>query len=201
MKNLPLLLTIVLALLAGRSNASHVVGAEIRYSHLQGFTYTIQGVLYSDLSSPADRPEIIMMIDGALDTIARTSIEDQPLAGCGGLRRSIYEVEHTFPGNGTYVISFDDNFRSAGIVNIPSSVSTPICVQIKLVISDTNGSNNSIHFSQPPTSYDLSWNVISHDPLATEVDGDELSFELIEPLGLDCAPIPSYSFPEATNFL
>ncbi|MDQ3101231.1 MAG: hypothetical protein M3R08_07575 [Bacteroidota bacterium] len=199
MKNLQLLLSLLLLCFAGRASGTHVIGAEIRYEHVEGYTYVIQGILYTELSAPADPPEINMSIDGVLDTIPRTELVDNMTVGCGGLRRSTYAFQHTFPGNGTYIIAFDD-FRSGGIVNVPNSINAELCVQAKLVITPTNEHNNSIQFSSPPTSFDQTWNVISHDPGASDADGDEMTFELIDPLGQDCLPILAYTLPEATNF-
>ncbi len=178
------------------AEATHTLGGEFRYSHLQGLTYTVEFHYWTCLESPADRPELIIDFgDGTLDTVPRTSIVDNPTGpGCCGVRHSVYASTHTYPGTGIYTLTTEDPYRSGGIVNIPNSNSQPFCVSTKLIIS-TAGPNNSMVFGAGPMALDYIWSTLVHDPMALDPDGDSLSFEFTTPLGLGCTSIAGYTFP------
>ncbi len=165
------LLLVILTATGDPALATHVIGAEIRYEHQEGLVYRITGILYQNLSAPADRPWIFMGVGGALDTIFRINMEDDPLIGCGGTRRSTYQFDHTFPGPGSYTVQLSDDYRTAGIINIQGSVSTPICVTALLNITPSLGPNNSIRFETSMSQLDQTWNVFTHDPGAYDQDG------------------------------
>lgn len=177
---------------------THLLGGEIRYIHLSGITYSIEVVTWCDLYAPADRPEIMIDFgDGVVDTIPRTSITDDPVGGiCGGLRLNAYTTTHTYSGPGTYIIRHTDQNRNGGIVNIPNSVNHPFSVSARLVIDPVPGANNSVVFNSPSTEHIWNWSTLIHDPLASDADGDSLSFQLVLPEGLNGAPIIDYGFPD-----
>ncbi|HMC96521.1 MAG TPA: hypothetical protein VKG92_02625 [Flavobacteriales bacterium] len=81
------LAALVFTLLMTHAFATHLLGGEIRYSHVNGYTYSIEVMTWCDLASPADRPEIeVDFGDGMLDTVPRTTILDDPIGNsCGGL--------------------------------------------------------------------------------------------------------------------
>ena len=192
------LLSVIAALFASVTMASHSLGGEFRYTHVQGFTYEISFLAWTCLESPADRPELIFDLgDGTLDTVPRISIVDNPsgAGGCCGIRHSVYTTTHTYPGTGVYTISMDDQNRGSGIVNIPNSVAQSFCVQTILRIDPVAGPNNSMVFSNSPFSVVEVWSTLVHDPLALDSDGDSLSFELVTPRGLNCEAVIGYALP------
>jgi hypothetical protein len=183
------------------TTATHWYGAELSYAPVEGSTYVIQVELYTDLTSPADRPEVVVdMGDGTQDTVPRIQITNQ-FAGssCGPVRHSLYQAIHTFPGPGSYLIRFVDQNRSGGVLNIPNSVAQPGCVSALLVIDAELEANSSMVFQTPQWSTTLSGGQLTHDPGAEDADGDDLAFELISAMGLDCADIPGYQVPGAPS--
>lgn len=178
---------------------SHNRGGEIRYEHLQGATYRIEIHHYTCLNAPSDRPELVLDLgDGTVDTIPRTSFVDDPAAGCCPVRHSFYTTTHDYPNLGVYTIRYDDQNRSAGIVNIPNSVTQSFCVSATLVVSAT-GPNNSVRFENSQLEFGYVWSTLVHDPRPVDPDGDSLGFELVTPLGLDCLPIAGYSGPSSPS--
>ena len=188
---------VLFAAIAGYAQASHWLGGEFRYTHVQGFTYEISFHAWTCLDSPADRPELVFdMGDGILDTVPRMSIMDNPTGpGCCGVRYSVYNTTHTYPGPGFYAITLQDQNRGSGIVNIPNSVAQAFCVGITLDISPAAGINNSVVFTSSPLDVQDVWSTLVHDPMAFDPDGDSLSFELVTPLGLGCYPVMGYVLP------
>lgn len=190
-----LLLPFALFVIGSTTRATHLRAGELRYEHMEGLTYRVQGILYLDPNSPADRPEIVIYIDGVADTVPRTEIIDFPSAtSCGAIRRCVYETQHSFPGPGLYTIDMVDSNRNSGIVNVPNSVSQSFCVKAIIVIG-ANGPNNSVRFAAPALFSDMEWSTLVHDPIAEEDDGDSLSFDLVTPHGLGCIPIAGYALP------
>jgi hypothetical protein len=179
--------------------ATHSLGGEFRYRHLQNLTYTIEFHYWTCLEAPADRAEVILHFgDGGLDTVPRTSIVDFPDAtDCCGVRHSIYVTEHTYDLPGVYTMTMEDANRSSGIINVSNSNSQPFCTSATLLISMNTGPNNSMVFGAGPMDWDYVWSTLVHDPMPTDPDGDSLSFELVTPLGLGCDPIAGYAAPSA----
>lgn len=178
---------------------THLIGGEIRYGHISVTTFSVEVVTWCDLSSPADRPEIMVDFgDGVIDTVPRTAIVDDPLGGasCGAIRFNTYATTHTYPGFGTYVIRHTDNNRNGGIINIPNSVAQPFSISALLVIGPASGANNSVQFNAPLTESTWNWSTLIHDPQASDADGDSLSFQLVTPQGLNGSPIVGYVFAD-----
>ena len=173
--------------------ATHTFGGEIYYVHVSGFTYAITVHYYTKTSSPADRPEIVLIPgDGSAgDTLPRTMETYFP----NDWKLNVYEGVHTYPGFGRFTLTFEDPNRNQGILNIPMSVNEAFCVSTVLVIDAVLGPNNSVRF----TNYQhISWYsgaAFFHETMPADIDGDSLSFELIDPLGDGCDTIPGYALP------
>ncbi|MBP6389878.1 MAG: hypothetical protein KA175_01710 [Flavobacteriales bacterium] len=187
---------LVIALLAAPlSWATHIRGAEIQYQHVSGNTYTIIVHFYLDPTSPADREEVVVdMGDGTNDTLPRLEIIPLPDATCE-TSLNVYVGQHTFSGPGTYTIAMRDPNRNGGILNILDSDEVEMCARAVLVIDPLIGGNSSPVFDAQQTEVGYEYSTLVHQPNATDLDGDSLSFDLITPHGDDCLEIPGYTFP------
>lgn len=177
--------------------ATHNRAGEIMVCHEVGSVYRVMIVTHTKLSAPADRPELVLDFgDGQVDTIPRTSITDDPSRD---LRRSEYVVLHSYPNLGAYTLSFDDQNRNAGVVNVPNSIAQSFCVKTRLVIGAATGNNCSVRFLRSPIQDACVNQLWIHNPAAVDADGDSLSYEPAVCLGLGCLPIVGYVFP-APNY-
>lgn len=159
----------------------------------QDLRYQVTIITHTKLSAPADRPELVLNWgDGQVDTVARTSIVDDPPRD---LRRSEYVAVHQYAGPGEFILSFDDQNRNGGVLNVPNSIAQSFCVKTKLVISPVTGHNCSVRFLNAPIQNACINQPWIHNPAAFDVDGDSLSFEPAVCLGLYCEPIAGYTFP------
>jgi len=191
MKQILLLLLIALSLSV---NATHNRAGEITYIHVSGFEYKAVITTYTKTSaSEEDRPELeIKWGDGTSDTIQRESIEFLP----NDAQKNIYRGTHVYAGEGTFVISMEDPNRTAGVINIPSSVDVVFYIESVLTINSTSGHNNSVLLLNPPLSNACIDKLYIHNTGAVDIDGDSLSFKLVECKGMDGLPIPGYTFPD-----
>lgn len=176
--------------------ATHDRAGEITYRHVSNFTYEFTIITYTYTPSPADRPEIeVLWGDGTSSIIERhskTSVGED-------ISKNVYYATHTFPSIGNYTITYEDENRNAGIVNIPNSVQMPFFIQTELIINPFLGGNSSPNLLNMPIDNGCVNVPFMHNPGAVDPDGDSLSYQLVSCLGYDGEVIPGYTLPAATN--
>ncbi len=178
--------------------ATHQRAGEITYSYVSGLTYEFIITTYTYTPSAADRPTIsVDWGDGTSSTISR----QQKLDLGNDISKNTYVAQHTFPASGSYYVSFEDPNRNAGIVNIPSSVEVPFYIETMIVINPFIGSNSSPQLMNPPIDNGCTNTIYYHNPGAYDVDGDSLSYSLVDCKGLDGEVIPGYQLPSASNYI
>ncbi len=188
----------VLLIFSTKLFATHQRAAEIVYKHLGGLTYEITLIMYTYTPSPADDTRTSLPIkwgDNTESEIPRIVFQDLP----DNYTLNIYQMNHTFSAVGTYLISVEDPNRNFGVVNIPNSVNVPIYVESLLVINPYLGPNNSVQLLNPPIDQGCVGKLFVHNPSAFDVDGDSLSFHLVNCRGADGLEIPGYTFPMASS--
>ncbi|MBI9036749.1 MAG: gliding motility-associated C-terminal domain-containing protein [Bacteroidales bacterium] len=179
--------------------ATHERAGEITYKHITGLTYEITIVTYTFTPSPANRIEMLVLWgDGSASIIPLIEKINYP----NNISRNVYggiEARHTFAAPATYIISVEDPNRNYGVLNIPNSVNIPFYTESELVINPFLGVNNSPVLLNPPFDNGCVNRLYLHNPGAYDVDGDSLSYQLIECKGANGLPIPGYSLPMASN--
>lgn len=176
--------------------ATHNRAGEITYKCLGGLSYEINIVTYTYTQSPADRPELtVSWGDGSLDTLNR--IEEVFLPN--EIKRNKYKGIHTYAGADTYIVSFEDPNRNAGVINIPGSVNVPFYVQSEIIINPFLGCNNSPELLNPPIDNACVGQVFIHNPNAYDAEGDSISYKFINCKGESGDDIAGYSYPETSS--
>jgi hypothetical protein len=99
----------------------------------------------------------------------------------GGVGEVIYSVVHTFPGPGNYTITYYEQNRNSGILNIDNSVDTPFFIQTQVIIDGGGLCDNTPQLLVPPIDRGCTGVKWSHNPGAYDIDGDSLSYELFVP--------------------
>ncbi|MBK8364569.1 MAG: hypothetical protein IPL24_13190 [Bacteroidetes bacterium] len=115
------------------------------------------------------------------------------------INKNVYVKEHTYSGNGRFLIYFIDPNRNEGVVNIPNSVDVPFEVQSLLIINPYLGNNSSPVLTYPPIDKGCVNRIFIHNPGAFDPDGDSLAYELVQCNVALNTPVPGYSFPNASN--
>ncbi len=185
--------------------ATHNRGGEITYRHISGLTYEVKIVTYTKESNAADRPvlEVNWNYGGRLDSIPRLPPPNGRVSVGNDIARNTYIVNHTFPGAGTYKISVLDPNRVGGVanINLGASVNVPFYIETFLVINPFLGPNSSPILSFPPIDIGCTFRLFTHNPGASDPDGDSLSYRLVDCRGENGLPVPNYSYPDFPPFL
>ncbi len=178
--------------------ATHNRAGEITYRHLGGLTYEFTITTCTKHDSPADRDFLeIDYGDGTgIDSVDR--VETVVLSE-NESQLNTYVAIHTYSGPGTFVISMEDPNRNSGVINIPNSVNQVFCIQSRLVISPFLGVNNSVQLDNPAKDNACINRTWTHNPGAWDLDGDSLSFSLMDCLGEQCMPIFNYKLPHVSQ--
>ncbi|MCC6369806.1 MAG: gliding motility-associated C-terminal domain-containing protein [Bacteroidia bacterium] len=111
------------------------------------------------------------------------------------VNKSIYIIEHVYPGPGDYLIRSYDPNRNENVVNIPYSVSQPFYVESLLIINSFTGANTSPIFNNAPIDKACVGQCFQHNPAAYDVDGDSLSYEISTSRGQGGTTVQGYTYP------
>ncbi len=180
--------------------ATHNRAGMITYKHLTGNSFQITLTTYTNTNSSIDRNPIVLHFSDGDTAVVYRSI-DQVIAKPQNINTKInvYVTTHTFPGPGTYIISYIDPNRVAGIVNFASpSVNIAFFVQTVLEINPGIGYDNSPEILEPPIDEGCVNHLFMYNPNAYDPDGDSLNYTLVPPMQDTNSPIPSYQTPWAS---
>ncbi len=188
-----LLLFIILIFISQFAFSTHQRAGEITYKAISNLKYEFTIVTYTYTPSPADRPKLdIDWGDGTSQSVPRTQKINYP----NNISRNVYSgTSHTFPGQGTYIISVEDPNRNYGVLNIPNSVNVPFFIRTQLVINPFLGPNNSVDLLALPVDDGCVNTLYMHNPAAYDQDGDSLSYKLVSCRGAFGLPIPGFILP------
>ncbi len=113
---------------------------------------------------------------------------------------NIFLENHTFPGPGTYTITFREFNRNANVVNMDRSVDTPFYIETTIIIDPLLGCNNTPVLTIPPIDGACTNKLFMHNPGAYDVDGDSLSYKLVIPKQNRDQPVANYRYPNDSQF-
>ncbi len=193
------------------AKATHNRAGEITYQWISGYTYKIKITTYTYIGMPnlADRCyNALYFGDGSSAVVARSNGTTASLCGTSGppfdgapltptLKLNEYVTMHTYPGPGNYLMSMTDPSRNAGVINLPNSVNQVFYIESYLVISSSQGPNNSPVLTFPPIDQGCVNQCFSHNPGAYDIDGDSISYELTPCRGTGGTICPGYFDPLA----
>lgn len=113
---------------------------------------------------------------------------------------NVFKYEHTFPGPGTYTISFREFNRNANIVNMDRSVDTPFYVETQITIDQSIGCNSSPEFMFYPIDAASVGQIFKHNPGAIDPDLDSLSYEIVVNKQFPDLEVNGYLSPNDPSF-
>lgn len=216
-----LILTPLLFLLAfTNSMASHIVGGDFYYSHINGDKYSITMKLYIDCYNgiPAAISDDFYAYFGVFDANNGTLLDSFKVQRTGPVHLSgvvykcvvnpgkvcVDQYDYVFDINlpkrqGGYIIAFQRCCRNNTIKNIINPASTGATYWVHVPDRDLVSVDNSPVFKKFPPIYVCNNFPLTFDHSASDKDGDSLSYELYQPfLGANQAqprPHPPHNPP------
>ena len=203
-----LTLLLLAAALAGR--ATHFSGGEIYWTCLGNNQYQITLMVYRDcaginvdpnvtlqLTSPCGNTSMTVSHSGPTE-ISQLCNTELPNSTCNGgtlpgIQQFTYTGTITLAPCDSWTISYTNIYRNDAIVNLvaPGTQRTHINAIVNTLVSPCN---DSPQFSNTAIPYVCMGYPITYSFGAWDPEGDSLSYELINAMGLGGAPIP-YSPP------
>lgn len=116
-----------------------------------------------------------------------------------GVGWASYSVEHIYGSNGRYTISYLEPNRNEGVLNMDNSVETTFYLETQIDLS-VSGDSNSPTMKIPPIDVGCVGVAFSHNSGAVDVDGDSLSYELVQPFRERNTPVQNYRDPNVPEF-
>lgn len=197
------------------AKASHVRAGEIYYQVTAPFTIKATIATYTKIvgANPgADKNQLSLNWgDGSSSVASRVN---GPINGDGfpngedignNIKRNYYVTTHVYAGvppapNNFYLITCADSLRNNNILNINGGSSDGVIFFVEDTIKFPNdisniGFNSSPILLNPPIDFANVGDTFYHNPLAYDIDGDSLIYELIDPLQQSGVPVPGYKYP------
>lgn len=202
-----LLFLFLLCAISNNSFATHNRAGEISYRQIGPLIIEATITTYTKASSTsADRDTLtICWGDGTCDKLLRVNgpnVNGNPNGeNIGGdIKKNEYVGSHTYPAIGHFTMSMNDPNRNQGICNVNAPTSDNVPFHLETTVTLLNealiGPNNSPILLQPPIDVGCVGEVFVHNPNAYDIDGDSLSFKLIQPLQDIGTPAVNYEFPD-----
>jgi hypothetical protein len=134
--------------------------------------------------------------DGAVVLVPETA--NTPYPGAVNVGIASYTTTHTYPGPGRYIVSYLEPNRNGGVLNMNNSIGTTFYLETQIDLSV--GCSNSATLATAPIDEACSGVLFSHNPGASDPDGDSLSYELVVPFRDRNAPVDNYRDPNNAGF-
>lgn len=180
--------------------ATHIRAGEITAvrQSCQGFTYRFTITGYEDTGSAIDFGDGLLSFGhGTAERRVEQNefVTRKIIDAVDQIRVTAFEIEHTFPGPGTYAVSYQESYRNAGILNMNRSVETDFYVET-LIIIDPLFCNNTPILTNEPVDAAAIGTTFLHNPGAYDPDGDSLSYRLVVPEQTTDTPVSGYQYPD-----
>ncbi|MBC5993150.1 T9SS type A sorting domain-containing protein [Pontibacter cellulosilyticus] len=205
MKTLLLYFTVALYFLSfTAAQATHIKGGYITHKADKDnpLKYHFELYVYKDRGSSVDDPSVTINFSGTnLAPNTSISVLKYSYTDLGGedTALNIYKWEYTFPGAGTFNVTWNGINRNPYILNVSSpSDQLSFLVKTTLIIPSSNTANNGIRFEAPTTATAYVGKPFKHNLRTYETDGDILVYKFVTPLCFGpgySIGVPNYSLP------
>jgi gliding motility-associated-like protein len=200
-------LSLLLSILAFELQATHIRAGEIIVTRIPGpgFTYRITVIGYTDTRSPVPfGAGTLRFGDGRevrLDDAARQPGNSFIRTDLGNaVASNVVEIIHTFQGPGLYTVSYEEDFRNAGVLNMNNSVNTAFYIETQFLIDPLLPNINTPVLLVPPVDRGCVGIRFIHNPGAFDADGDSIAYVLIEPKQTRNRTVDGYVPPNHPRF-
>lgn len=178
-----------------RGYSQNLLPGTIRIEHISSLSYSATFTIYFNQAEPE---EFIVVTWG--DGSASDTLYNPISVGCGnGLWNGfMYVGFHTYIEDGSYTVSYEDEFLVGGVSNIINSGSQPLLLTARITVSDQFNNNTPVLLQCPIWEWGCcDW---FYNPNAYDQDGDSLSYELTTILATEYIPISASIDSVSGNF-
>ncbi len=118
----------------------------------------------------------------------------------GSVATASFTTYHTYAGPGNYVISYIEPNRNEGVLNMDNSVNTTFYIETSVTIDPFLGCNSSPVLSVPPIDRACPGVLFTHNPGASDPNGDRLTYEMVVPFRDRGTTVSNYRDPNNSGF-
>ena len=204
-KVLHFLISCLFLLITFAAQGTHIRAGEIRAERLRcdELTYRITLIVYTNTASPSHPGGfigggILSWGEGfmQLPQIGQVTIVNAALHI--GMVTFVRDI--TFSKEGTFIISYEEAHRNVSTLNIPNARDDiDFYVENEMNVS-ASICDSSPYFLVPPVDQACRGMAFYHNPGATDIDGDSLSYSLTTPKGNGGLSISGYAAPNDSKF-
>ncbi len=183
------------------ASATHIRAGEIRAELVSCNTYLYRFtvILYTDTDGIEAGNGTLDYGDGDRVLLQVSDFDTKEDLG-NKIERVTFVYDHAYPGPGVYTISFLEQNRNPGILNIANSVNTPFYIETQIVIDPGIDCNTSAILEIPPVDRACTNSTFLHNPGAFDPDGDSLSYRIVINKMERDTQVAGYRFPNDPVF-
>ncbi|MDH5380364.1 MAG: gliding motility-associated C-terminal domain-containing protein, partial [Cyclobacteriaceae bacterium] len=205
-----ILVIIALFTIGIQAQATHLRAGEIIVERIncQSLTFRITVLVYTDMASG------VLFGGGTLRLGDGSDPDDDGSKGFlipdvshtprGDLGEDVgtasYSFVHTYGAPGKYIISYIEQNRNGGVLNMDNSLTTTFFIEAQILVDPFLGCNNSPVMLIPPIDKGCPGVAFFHNPGAYDPDGDSLSYELTIPKKDVGTTVDNYRDPNRKEF-
>lgn len=179
--------------------ATHLRSGHISIKHLGNRECRITIKVYTNSGSAIRFGEGILDFGDGITHTSET-VENTPRPDLGPNIATVeYSITHTYPQLGSYLVSYVEANRAAGIINSPNSVETRFCIQSYFTIQSNTDSYQSPIFLQEFFFKSEANNDFAQTFAAVDSNGYRLLYFLAVPLKEREASINPYHTPDSLS--
>ncbi len=196
----------VVSLIAGwpfLAEATHVKGGYIRAAQTSASNreFAIQLVGYTDTGSAvAFGGGEIDFGDGRLARVDEEALSRETIDLGNGVAKHIYTIAHSYQAPGTYLISYSENYRNAGIHNLSNPVQTAFYVETTVLVDPLVGFNSTPTLVADPGTYAKAGERFYNSLACYDEQGDSLVYSFAVPLEAHATHTAGFKWPNDAGF-
>lgn len=185
--------------------ATHLRAGEITVERVNCESRTVRITIrvYTNSGSPVlfGGEEELYFGDGNSIPVPQTENTRRPdLDPQGIVSTASFTVLYTYPGNGTYVITYREPMRNENILNIDRPGENRFYLETVIKIDPFLGCNNTPILEVPPIDHACPGVAWTHNPGASDPEGDKLTYEMVVPFRDRDTEVTGYTLPIDRKF-
>lgn len=182
--------------------ATHIRAGEITAVRINQFELTYRFTItgFRDSGSPIEFGAGVLKLGDGTEVSGPFNVTRTNVGNEIELVTFSYVHTYTAPNGNGYLISYQEDFRNANIINMDNSVNTTFYVETQIVIDSFLGLNDTPILTVPPIDFAAVGALFIHNPGAFDPDGDSLAYRLITPKKGSTQPVNNYRELNSADF-